>query len=75
MTQRAEPRFYKVEFRAMENHSQGIGLSPKRETVTCITPNFRILWTNDHFVPLIFPFTNAGICCGYPLIVSPFNVV
>lgn len=75
MTQRAEARFYKVEFRAMENNSQGIGLSHKREMVACNKPNFRILWTNDHFVPLIFPFTNARFCCRYPLIVSPFNVV
>lgn len=54
MTQKAEPRFYKVESRAVENNSRGTGLSHKqRKMATCIRPNFRILWTSDCFVPLI----------------------
>lgn len=55
MTQKAEPRFYKVESRVMQNNSQGLGLSHKQKHGNMHQTKFQ--QNSDCFVPLTFPLT------------------
>lgn len=57
ITQKAEPRFYKVESRVMKNNSQGLGLSHKQKHGNMHQTKFQ--QTSDCFVPLIFPLTEC----------------
>lgn len=66
MTQKAEPRFYKVESRVMENNSQGLGLSHKQKHGIMRQTKFQ--QTSDCFVALTFPLLNARICLSFDLL-------
>lgn len=66
MTQKAEPRFYKVESRVMQNNSQGLGLSHKQKHGNMHQTKFQ-----QNMTALCLshsPLQNARICLSFDLL-------